>query len=584
MGRNDYLIKRKFYNYLVPGIMLVVAMQLGNIVDGILVSHLLNIDGMTAITLSLPVLLSLQLFGFVISVGGSVLASVELGKRNTDTASGIFSVSLLAGIVISAVLACTAPFLSHPLAVMLASTDRLVSLLEPYLLINIAFIPVLNLIMIIVNFIRIDNNPKLAAAAFIIANVVNLILDYVFLKFTNLEMYGASLSTMIGYGCGFAVLIPYIKSKNRMLKPSLKKAFAHLKMLGAVLGAGVTQGSMLLMQILQYLILNTMIQNTLGADKMAIYAICLNSVDIVRLFIEGVIGVVQTIAGVLYGEKDYYGIRKLSSRVLKTSVVVVLFLMAVFIVFPQAILAIFSFDKFELYDIAVLSVRLFSLSFMFFAFNFFTQTYYQTILKTSLSTINTVLQGFVLLIPISIGFMLMFDIQGICIAYTVTEILAFGITWLYRMIQQHRNKLPQKGFLMIPDIDSESYCDITIRGSEKEAVEASEKLIQCCLEHGMDKTKSEMIGIAVEEIAVNIARYGNLKYECNYIDINLSETENKLILRIRDDGVPFNPTEYQSQEEEGFLVGGIATIKKIADKLNYIRVLDLNNTVIELKK
>ena len=46
MERNDYLIKRKFYNYLVPGVLMVVAMQLGNVVDGIIVG---NIIGSSAI-------------------------------------------------------------------------------------------------------------------------------------------------------------------------------------------------------------------------------------------------------------------------------------------------------------------------------------------------------------------------------------------------------------------------------------------------------------------------------------------------------------------------------------------------------
>lgn len=80
MQRNDYLIKRKFNSYLIPGVLMVMAMQLGNIVDSILVSGIIDIDGMTAISLSLPVLYFALIIGFAIGVGGAVTISVMLGK------------------------------------------------------------------------------------------------------------------------------------------------------------------------------------------------------------------------------------------------------------------------------------------------------------------------------------------------------------------------------------------------------------------------------------------------------------------------------------------------------------------------
>ena len=44
LQRNDILIKRKFNGYLVPGVMMAVAMQLGNIIDCIFVSLWTDLD------------------------------------------------------------------------------------------------------------------------------------------------------------------------------------------------------------------------------------------------------------------------------------------------------------------------------------------------------------------------------------------------------------------------------------------------------------------------------------------------------------------------------------------------------------
>ena len=583
MLRNDYLIKRKFNSYVVPGVLMIMASQLGNIVDSILVSSFIDIDGMTAISLSLPVLYFMQIIGFAIGVGCAVTISVMLGKRQIKEASGVFSVCIVADIGLSLIFTVIAPFAASPLAGMLAQTPRLEELLMPYIYVYMLLAPLINFCLLVSNVVTIDNCPKLGAACFIIANIVNLGLDYYFLKYTDLGMYGAALSTVLGYGVGNVVLIPYMLSKKRMLSVKLKEGLRQLGKIWSVIKAGASQMSYLLMLILQYFVLNTFIQSTLGADNTAIYSVCMNSVEIVRLCIEGVIGVIQTIAGVLYGEKDYFGIRRLVRRTVIIVGIVVIILTSFFIVFPNLILSLFSFNKPELYDNAILCVRLFSLSFAFFAANRIVQVYYQTILATSLATTDTVLQGFAYLLPFSIIFISSTGIIGVSIAAAVTEALAFFTVWGFRIWRQRRGKLPQKGFLMIPDADSDSLFDITIKSTEQEAVEVSRQLIKCCGENGVSGETAGIIGVAAEELAVNIARYGYKKSAPSYIDINLSRAEGKLLLRVRDDGVPFNPTEYAPSDGDEFLITGIEMTRRITSKLSYTRVLNMNNTVIEVE-
>ena len=460
MTRNDYLIKRKFNSYLVPGILMVIAMQLGNIVDSILVSMFIDIDGLTAISLSMPALCFMQMFGFIIGVGGAITISVKLGKRQMDEASGIFSVCVISVIVISLIFTVLSFFITRPLTMLLASTAELQALLEPYLFIFICFIPSLNVCLVLANIMTIDNNPKLGSASFVVANAVNLILDYVFLRYTDMGMTGAALSSIIGFGAGILLVIPYIFSKKRMLRFSLKEGIRQIRSIAVVFKNGMPQAMYFIMSILKYYILNAFIQQTLGADNMAIYAVCINSVNIVRLCIEGVIGVVQTIGGVLFGEKDYYGIRRLVRRTVIFCCAAVAALMTLFIIYPQLILTVFSFNKPELYDIAMLCVRLFSFSFAFYAANRIVQVYYQTTLNTRLSSINTTLDGFVLLVPISMLFIGTMGVVGVSIATIVTEAMSFFAVFIYRIIQQKRGKLPQKGFLMIPEKDGESIADI----------------------------------------------------------------------------------------------------------------------------
>lgn len=582
MERNDYLIKKKFYSYLVPGVLMVVAMQLGNVVDGIIVGNILGSSALAAISLSIPVLYVLQLPAFILGVGGSAQASVYLGKRDVKKASKLFSSCIIAGFLISLLMCATAPFLSRPLAHLLAGTPQLEELLYPYILVNIFGIPFLTLAIEFSYFFNVDNNLVLGSMMFIIANIVNLTLDFLFLKLTPLGMYGTALSTIIGYTCGLLLLIPYALSKKRMLSFKLTAVNKCIKIIPEAVKAGTPSGMFFVMMAAKTLILNTCVVHFLGQSEMEIFSVCTNSVLIVELFAGGVIGLVQTICGILYGERDYYGIRRVVRRIISLSIVLTLFLTVVFLLFPQLIAGLFGYNNAKFMDDALMCIRLFSLCFVFYAFNKFFQTYYQTILKPAPATLDTVLQGLVLIIPFTFLLLKVWGIFGVCTASVCSEIVTLIIVCVFVLIQQKRCKFPQKGLLLIPEKDCESYCDITIKGLEQEAVNISDKLINYCIENGIDRKKANIIGLAAEEIAVNISRYGYKNVKRNFIDINLSGTNGKLILRIRDDGVPFDPTQYKSEEKDIFELGGINLIKKAAAKLSYIRVLNMNNTIIEI--
>ena len=79
---------------------------------------------------------------------------------------------------------------------------------------------------------------------------------------------------------------------------------------------------------------------------------------------------------------------------------------------------------------------------------------------------------------------------------------------------------------------------------------------------------------------MNIMQYGYTK-KPDSIDICLSHAENRLILRIRDDGPAFDPVAYAMQENAD-PIGGICLITRMASQFKYLRTLNFNNTIIEI--
>ena len=205
-----------------------------------------------------------------------------------------------------------------------------------------------------------------------------------------------------------------------------------------------------------------------------------------------------------------------------------------------------------------------------------------SILETMLATLDTILEFFALLIPITFLLMDSFGLYGVCAAVPVSELLTILIVEAVRKLQQQRGKLPREGLLMIPRPEHDDSLDATIAVGEDNAVGISQKIFEYAINRKADERTAQVLRLATEEMAVNISRYGYGRKENSFIDVNLSRDGETWLLRIRDDGIPFDPTKYKPEEECDYLIGGIALIRQMAKKITYTRVLNMNNTVIEV--
>lgn len=584
MERNAFLINKKIHQYILPGVLMTVAMQLGNVVDGMIVGNILGPDAMAAIEISMPVLLLLQMPAMMLAMGGAAEAAVLLGKRNTCEADGVFSASLAAGAALSLVFALFTPFLPGVLAMALSGNDALAALVEPYIAVNFGGIPILTLAIIFCYFMNADNHPQLGSALFIIANVVNLALDLVFLNVLKIGMAGSALATVIGYLTGMVTVLFYFRSKHRMLH--LKKPGREvLRYAGVAAKAGIPSAAFTLMSALKSVIINSAIVRILGNDPMAVYSVCANAVLIAELCVGGIIGLVQNIAGILYGERDYYGIRALCKKVLTYSYMAITVLVLIFLAAPWFIAGLFGITEGDMLDMCNMALRIFALSFPFYVYNKFLMSYYQTILQPGLSTVITVLQGFLVIVPLTLLGIFLWGLPGVCMMAVASEALTILLSFLYRLLGQRRGKF-EAGVYMLPQVTEVQNLDCSIRNDLGEVIAFREKLFAFCEENGIAERDAKILGLATEEIAANIVQYGYRADQKNYMDISFTVQDDKYILRIRDDGIPFNPLEYSpdsSEPDDGVTLGGIALLRKMMSEFQYMRVLNMNNTVAELK-
>lgn len=93
--RNEKIIKSKTKEFLGIGSVVTASTYLDYVIDFILVGGLLGADALAAAGLCDSFVDIAELPGFVISSGGSIAASILLGKRKYAQANRVFTLSLL---------------------------------------------------------------------------------------------------------------------------------------------------------------------------------------------------------------------------------------------------------------------------------------------------------------------------------------------------------------------------------------------------------------------------------------------------------------------------------------------------------
>ena len=446
-----------------------------------------------------------------------------------------------------------------------------------YIRISMLGAPVIGIGLLMVNYLGVENHPELASLYLILANAINLILDYIFLRFTLLGITGASLSTVLGFLFAMVVFVCYIRSDKRNLRFVRLKA-GEIRIIKEAVVTGVPMLIFMAANFVKAFGLNTIIMHMIGEDGMAVFTVCDNVLLIVEMLTGGIIGVIPNVAGILFGEKDYVGIRVLCKKMLRYSYIMLAVIFVIIMLFTEQITILFGSGGGELGKQMVSALRIFALCVIPYLWNKFITSYYESIEETAIASFVTLLENAAVVLPATfVGIYLWKQvdgsgINGIAVGFVATEIITVIAAWIFRK-SKHKNT----SFYIVPDKNPGINLDFSIRSTMDEAAVVHKKIVEFCREKNISSNKANLAAVCAEEMTVNIIKFGGKT--SNWIDINLCLEEDVCRLRIRDNGVNFNPLEY-NQDSEEFDIHGIELVKKISRSMDYIRAIDMNNTII----
>ena len=577
LDRSGKIINRKFFHFLFPTVLSTIAISLNEFVDSIIVSQLLGTGAMSMVNMGYPVMLAYAVFYTLLGVGGSVLYGKLAGEQNMDRAGRIFSVTFTAALVVSVLVSAAGLIFLDPLSRVLCGHENLLEVFRPYLRFvlysGVLIIP----IQVIISFLTAFGRPGLGTAVNITANGVNLVLDYVYIRFLGTNLKGAAMATFSGYAVGLVmILIALAVGKVRF--PFRRFPVSDFRKLPSILARGGAPALNQFGYCVKTAFCNSLATAVAGLAGVAVFTLCMQAVSIASIFIAGIICAMLPIAASLQGQRDYSGIRILLSTVLKLQFAVNAAIVVVLELFPQLILFLYNVDP-AYHDAAVTGLRIFSLMFIFRGFVMLWMYYFQVSNRKVYAAVIGILDAFAGIIPLSLLLTRFWGINGLWASFPVLSILMLAGILLVNSILSRKHPAKYRGLLLLEREDSsvpvfDSSCPL-----ESGAIAENARRLQAfCAEHIRDSRLAALAALAAEEMSV-YSMSMKAQTEVDMLDLLVKIDPDEILMDFRTMGKPF---DLSSAPAEPF--SSADTLKKIASSVEYVYNIGLNQTRIRISR
>ena len=418
---------------------MMIFMSIYGVVDGLFVSNFVGKTAFTAVNFVMPLLMILGSVGFMFGTGGSAIIARTMGEGKPDEARRQFSMLVYATLITGTVLAVLGIVFIRPVLSLLGASGDMLDLSAIYGMIIICALPVLALQYANQSFFIAAEKPDLGLKVTVIAGVLNMVLDALFIAVFRLGIVGAALATAISQSIGGIIPLIYFARKNPTPLRLTVPEFRAKTLLAACINGSSELLSNIAMSVLGMLY-NVQLLKYAGEDGVAAYGVLMYvNMIFLAIFIGYSIGTAP-IVSYHFGADNTDELKSLKRK----SLIIIGVSSAVMFASAEALARplsmIFAGYDAALLDMTVRAFLICSFSFCFSGFAIWSSSFFTALGNGVVSAIISFLRTLVFQMAAVLILPLILGLDGIWLSVVVAELLAFtlGFIFLFAFRKKYR--------------------------------------------------------------------------------------------------------------------------------------------------
>ena len=584
---NFQIIANTMFRLLPVQIILAGLSSVNATVSGLFASNLIGADAMSAVALYDPIAKLLTAIATMLTGGAAILCGKYMGRNERDKMQGIFSLDMTLAAVISALIAVFLFIMgSFGLTGALTKDPVVAPHLHQYLIGQAAGVIPLLLGIQLSTFLSLENRMRRTVTASIVFIIMNIVFNYVLIKMMGLGTLGLSLASSLGQWVFFLVQLQFFFSKEATLHFSAGNiAFSET---AEIVKIGIPGALSLGYQAIRSIVCNNIVTGTVGSVGLSAYGTCNSLLGLVWAIPFGMVAVSRMLISVSVGEEDRETMVDIMKVMMRRYVPLQGIVSLAIILAAVPLTNLFYHDPAEaVYMMTVWGFRILPLSMPLSIICMHFVCYGTAMNKQVYIHTLSLLDGVVSVVLFTA---LLINTMGINALY-VANVLNGVVTTLYIVgyawYKNRNTSLRMRDLMVIPEsfgVGPDESMDISVN-SMGDVIKVAESVQAFCRARGMDEKTSYHAALAMEEMAGNIVDHGFTKDNKEHsIDIRVVHKEDDIILRMRDNCIPFNPGERLKLTDSENPVSniGIRTIFAMARDVSYQSIRGMNVLTIKV--
>ena len=412
-------IGKLLMKFALPAIIAMTASSLYNIVDTIYIGHGCGALALSALTVAKPFMDICAAFGSLVGVGASTVLAIKLGEKDYESANKVLGNVLVLNVILGTLIMVVGLLGLEPiLRAFGASDDTMEIILFGNILTHIYY--GLN------NILRSMGHPKLAMTSTIVAVVVNIILDPIFIFGLDMGVRGAALATVISQAIAVVWQFTIFCNPKELLHFHCRIWKLDKQITLQALSIGLSPFLTNLASCFVVIIINNQLKRYGGDMAIATYGVINRVVFVFAMIVMGFNQGMQPIVGYNYGAKQYHRMLRTFklTAICATITTSIVFVLGEFC--PELVVRVFTHDA-ELIAQSVAPMRIICCSMLIVGFQMVAGNLFTSIGMASKAIFLSLTRQVLYLIPLTLFVPMLFTnapLLGVWWSQPISDTLA----------------------------------------------------------------------------------------------------------------------------------------------------------------
>jgi len=430
-------VGRLLWEYSLPAVVGMLVMALYNVVDRIFIGQCVGPDAIAGLAICFPMMSLATAMGVLIGVGSTARISIMLGASRLDEAQRIFGNAFVLTIVIGITYMILFMVYLDPMLRLFGASDATLPYARTYMLVLMPGLLLTNITYGFNNIMRASGYPRRAMLTMIIGAVVNVALDPLFILVFYWGIAGASVATVIAMAVSAVFVLAHFFRRNVTLR--FKRGIFRLnwRIFIGIISIGAAPAIVNAASCIVNALANHSLLSYGGDRDIGAAGIMVTYTSLLVTIVLGLCQGLQPIIGYNYGAGNMNRLRRaFYLAVVAASVVTCVGGLYGFF-WPSTIARVFTTDA-DLISATDRALGICLAVFPVVGFQIVSTCFFQSIGNATESIIVGLLRQVIFLIPLLIYLPRLFNVEGVWMAFPISDAVATVVT-LVLLARQFRD-------------------------------------------------------------------------------------------------------------------------------------------------